>query len=109
MSDASRVSVYTGIESTFGTIATTVNGIPFTSESLKQNTESERSAEIRADRNVADIVRTAISSGGDINTEWRFRGLEDLMRSFFMDGAPRALVVLDCSAKHSWIISPGSI
>ena len=43
--------------------------IRFTGESLAQETDTSASAEIRDDRQLADVVRTNLSAGGDINTE----------------------------------------
>lgn len=57
-------------EVTFGVIpAVTYQELRFTSESLRQDTPTVTSEELRADRQTADIIRTSLSVAGDINLE----------------------------------------
>lgn len=71
MSDANRVAMKYVQESTFGTTpgTPTMKTLRFTSESIKQATQSTRSREIRDDRQIPDVIRTGISVEGDVNFE----------------------------------------
>lgn len=71
MSDANRVAMKYVQESTFGTTPSTptMKTLRFTSESIKQATQSTRSREIRDDRQIPDVIRTGISVEGDVNFE----------------------------------------
>lgn len=53
--------------------------IRVTSESLKQSTDTAASAELREDRQLADLIRTNINAEGDINTEISYESHEELM------------------------------
>lgn len=72
MSDSNRVNLAYVEETTFGTTPSgppTLQDLRFTGESLKQDTGSVTSAEIRSDRNITDLIRNALSASGDINFE----------------------------------------
>ena len=93
MSDSSSVQLYYAEETEWGEIPTqgspegppTLNEFRFTNDSLTQTTESTVTEEIRADRQVADIVRTAVSAGGDVGTELSFGSHDDLLAGGLYD------------------------
>lgn len=82
MSDADSVEVAYGQEATFGTFPspplsgprTNYQKVRLRGESLKQENGTVRSAEIRADRQTTDIIRTAVRTSGAIDIE--FSGLD---------------------------------
>lgn len=53
--------------------------IRMTGETLIQNTDTGNSAEVRDDRQLADLIRTNLSAGGDINNEMSFESHEDFL------------------------------
>lgn len=78
MSDSNRVGLAYVKEVTYGTIpGTQLKNLRFTSESMGQDTDSTTSQEIRADRQVTDLVRTNIKSSGDINGEVSYGAYDD--------------------------------
>lgn len=83
MSDADRVNLSYFEESTFGldTAPGTKKAIRFTGESLKQTTGSSNSAEIRDDRQTADVVRTSIGADGDVNIEFSAETFDDFLEA----------------------------
>lgn len=50
----------------------------FTNESLNRPAQTEVSEEIRSDRQVADIIRTAVEATGDVGIEFSFGAHDDL-------------------------------
>jgi hypothetical protein len=52
-----------------------------TGESLKQDTSTAISAEIRNDRQVSDVVRTNISASGDVSVELSYGAHDDLFEA----------------------------
>lgn len=82
MSDTNRIGLAYIKETTFGTTPSgNLQRIRFTSESLKQETGTTTSNEIRTDRQVPDVVRNSISGAGGIDWElsystqdWLFEG-----------------------------------
>jgi len=93
MSDSSSVQLYYVEESTWGEIpvsggspeAPKLNEFRFTSDSLTQTTETSQSEEIRSDRQVSDIIRTAVSAGGDVGIELSYGSHDDLMAGALAD------------------------
>jgi len=84
MSDANRMTLAYIEESTFGVIEPanpTMQDLRFTSESLRQDTNSTESAEIRADRQIADVIRTGISGAGDISIEYSYSAFDDFFEA----------------------------
>ena len=53
----------------------------FTGESLNANITNVKSNEIRADRNVPDLIQVSASSGGAINVEISYGSFDDLLES----------------------------
>lgn len=76
MSDTNRVQLSIKNEGTYGTppSAATYNILRYTSESLHQETQTMESAEVRADRNIVDVMRSSFSASGDIAFEHHYGG-----------------------------------
>ena len=88
MSDSSSVQLYYVEETTWGEIPAgppTLNEFRFTNESLTQTTETAVSEEIRSDRQVSDIIRTAVSAAGDVGIEFSFASHDDLLQGVLYD------------------------
>ena len=80
MSDSNLASIAIAAESTFGTSPTTgFKSFRYTGESLNYNISNTQSAQIRADRNVNELVRTDASASGDLNFELSYGTLDDLL------------------------------
>ena len=80
MSDSNLASIAIAAESTFGTAPTTgFKTFRYTGESLNYNISNTQSAQIRADRNVNELVRTDASASGDLNFELSYGTLDDLL------------------------------
>jgi hypothetical protein len=87
MSDSSSVQLYYKEETVWGQIPQNpgspqtpkLNEFRFTQDSLKQNTETAVSEEIRSDRQVSDIIRTAVSASGEVGVELSFGSHDDLL------------------------------
>lgn len=70
MSDADRIRVSFAEETTFGVKpGGTYKDLRITGESLRQDTGTSTSAEIRDDRQTPDVIRTDVDAVGDINFE----------------------------------------
>jgi len=89
MSNSSNTQVRIAKEVTFNTTpAVAFDNINVTSETLSTNTSTSNSEFIRADGNIAGVIRTGQGIGGDLNTELQFSDeqddlLEILMRNTF--------------------------
>lgn len=70
-------------EATEGTTPATpaLNELKFTGENLGFNIATNRSNEIRADRNVSDLIRVGADSGGEINGEMSAATYDDFIES----------------------------
>lgn len=68
-------------EDTFGETPDTGNStdLRFTGESLSFSTETETSQEIRADRQIADLIQVGAETSGDIQFELSFGSFDDFM------------------------------
>ncbi len=85
MSDTSRVNLSYLIETTWGQIpAVALNDLRYTSDSLKQATNTTRSQEIRSDRQIPDIIRTRIEAQGGFDLEMSFAVFDDLIAGAMM-------------------------
>jgi hypothetical protein len=75
----------------------------WTGESLALTTTNEVSAEVRADRQVPDVVRTGVDIQGDINIELSFGAFDDLLEGALMSNwsAPLAITGTNISADAS--------
>ena len=84
MSDSSSTQLFYRPEQTWGedpTLASPMNPLRelrFTNESLNYTAQTVVSEEIRSDRQVSDIIRTGIESGGDVGIELSFGAFDDL-------------------------------
>lgn len=77
-----RVLVSYVEESTFGTTPTgNIKELRMTGESLKGDTTTTPSNEIRDDRMISDVMRTMISASGDINFELSYGTYDDFFQS----------------------------
>lgn len=85
MSDANRVLMKYIQEVTYGTTpaSPTMQQMRIVNESLGQDTTSVTSNELRADRQVADFIRTGLSASGDINFELSWSTYDDFFKSSF--------------------------
>lgn len=82
MSDANRIRIAYKAETVYGTVpaSSSLPEVRLTGESLKQDTQSENSAEIRRDRQIAEVVRTNIAVSGDINFEFSATTFVDFLQ-----------------------------
>lgn len=92
MSDSNRVQLSYNVETAWGTNpAAAMRDIRYTGESLKQATNTVSSQEIRADRNIPDLLRVGINGDGDINIEMSHPEspgfLTDFLRGALMSAA----------------------
>jgi hypothetical protein len=82
MSDANRVALIYAEETTYGTPpGGTYQALRITGETLAPTVTYTQSAELRADRQVADRIRTNIGGGGPINFEMSYGGLDTLLEA----------------------------
>jgi hypothetical protein len=63
---------------------TAYNELRHTGESLKQDTTTQESNEIRDDRQVADVKRSSVSASGDINFELSYGAFDDFIAAALM-------------------------
>lgn len=86
MTDTNRVSLYLLPETTWGTTPATGawETLRYTGESLQLNVDTANSSEIRADRNVEDIIRTSENVSGDINFEFSHGTFDSLLEGLMM-------------------------
>ena len=85
IASSSMTGLYYVEESEWGvTPAAALNELRWTGESLAQTTSSEVSNEVRADRQVPDVVRTDIETQGDVNIELSYGAYDDLLEGALM-------------------------
>lgn len=85
MSDTSRVNLSYLVETTWGQVpAAALTDLRFTSERLKQATNTTRSREIRSDRQIPDIIRTRIEAQGGFDFEMSYGAFDDLIAGAMM-------------------------
>jgi hypothetical protein len=84
MSDSSSTQLFYRPEGTWGedpTVASPLlplRELRFTNESLNFSAQTAVSEEIRSDRQVSDIIRTGVETGGDVGIELSFGAFDDL-------------------------------
>jgi hypothetical protein len=84
MSDSSSTQLFYRPENAWGEDPSThspqeaLRELRFTQEGLNFTANTEVSEEIRSDRQVSDIIRTGIESGGDVGIEFSFGAHDDL-------------------------------
>jgi len=79
-----------GVQTACGTPATDLTALRFTSETLNQTATSIQSDEITPNRNVYDLVRTAISVAGQVNIDFSYEMYDD-----FLQGLLQSATALD--------------
>lgn len=94
MSDSSSVQLFFVEETVWGVIPVdlvspeanpNLEEFRFTNDSLTQTTESAVSEEIRSDRQVSDIIRTAVSASGEVGIELSFASHDALLAGALYD------------------------
>lgn len=79
---ANRVLLSYIAETTYGTTPSgNLTEIRMTGESLKGDTTTTESGEIRDDRMISDVLRTMISASGDINFELSYGSFDDFFEA----------------------------
>lgn len=71
-------------ESTFGVVPSgppTLQNLRFTSESLKQATQTVLSQEIRSTRDIADVIRVGVNSAGGVEGELSYGTYDDFFEA----------------------------
>jgi len=104
MSDTSRVQLAALKEVTWGvTPASAMTNTRMTAESLKYNIGTDKSEEIRSDRQLADLIQTSFGASGDVNVEFSYGSydpfIESAMYSTFSTAA--SISSSDISAANS--------
>ncbi len=98
MADSSRAQLYYLAETTWGaTPAAALTQMRFTAESLGFQIQNTTSREVRADRQVADLIQTGAEATGSVELELSYGAHDALMAAalFSTWGAPVALAVAD--------------
>lgn len=94
MSDANRAQLYAVKESSYGvTPSSALNELRYAGESLKQTITNVQSKEIRADRQVTDLIRTNFEPQGGFNGELSYAAYDDLFESLFANAWGSALTL----------------
>lgn len=105
MSEADRLRLSYAVESTYGTFPTTqFKPLRFTSESIKQATETVQSQEIRGDRQRGKVARTKINAAGGLNYHLSYSTYDDFIKwALFSSGWSTAAAITgtDISAAAS--------
>jgi len=90
MADSSRTQLRIYKETTWGETPSTGNkmtDLNVVGETLSQQTQTQRSQNIRSDTNTSTVNRTGIAAAGDINVEMNFGSGLDLLLAAVMRGA----------------------
>ena len=109
--DANSAEIRFVEETTYGTTPSgppTLQVLRYTSDSLKQTTDSTTSNEIRADRAIADVIRTGARAVGDINGELSYGTYDELIRAAYLDTAYSS-AINDTDTTYSMVASDNSI
>lgn len=92
--DSSLMKLAFEEEVTFGTApATQPTDIRWTGESLKQDTSTTESQEIRDDRQIPDVVRTGINAAGDINFEFSYGAHDEMLQAALLSAVWTTAIV----------------
>ncbi len=101
MSNSSQVQFRFLKEVEWGvTPASAMTNLNITSESLDVNTDTANSEFIRSDTNLAGVVRTSVTSGGDVGIELQYGAYDD-----FLEGALRGAFATDAGVTASTTIA----
>jgi len=86
MSDANRIRMSYIAEDTYGETKTGSNlqTLRLTGESVKMDTDTTSSNELRSDRQTSDIIRNNISASGSIEWEMSYGAYDDLIAAWLM-------------------------
>lgn len=105
MVDSSRTRLASIVEVTYGTTPATPTFLNqrFVSESLNANIENVVSNEIRADRNVTDLIQVGQNAGGSVNIELSY-GSFDIWLESVMFGAWATDVLKNGTTQKSFTI-----
>lgn len=105
MVDSSRTRLSYIAEATYGTTPATpaFQNLRFTSEGLNANIENIVSNEIRADRNVTDLIQVGQNAGGPINFELSY-GTFDAFLESVMFGAWATNVLKNASTQKAFTL-----
>lgn len=96
MSEANRVDVAYIEEVTFGTTpASALTSMRKTGESLAFNVANISSQEIRADRQIPDLIQTGAESGGGVDFEMSYAAFDDLFEGALWNSWGSALTITD--------------
>lgn len=98
MADSSRAQLYYLAESAWGvTPAAALTQMRFTGESLGFQIQNTTSREVRADRQVADLIQTGAEASGSVELELSYGAHDPLLAAalFSAWGAPVAISVAD--------------
>lgn len=104
MADSSRAQLYYLAEPTWGaTPAAALTQMRFTAESLGFQIQNTTSREVRADRQVADLIQTGAEASGSVEVELSYGAHDALLAAalFSAWGAPVAVSVADDIAASS--------
>lgn len=125
MSDSSSTQLFYRPENTWGEDPAAgfspllpLRELRFTNESLNFTAQTAVSEEIRSDRQVSDIIRTGVETGGDVGVELSFGAFDDLFEgalysdwSAVLDsssGSPAAVPFLIAGSPDGSTIAAGS-
>jgi hypothetical protein len=83
MTNSSQTRLAYVVESVYGTTPATptFKEARFTGESMNANIETTTSNEIRADRNVTDVIQTGQNAGGAVDIELSYGSFDDWLES----------------------------
>lgn len=98
MADSSRAQLYYLAESTWGaTPAAALTQMRFTAESLGFQIQNTTSREVRADRQVADLIQTGAEASGSVEVELSYGAHDALLAAalFSAWGTPVAVSAVD--------------
>lgn len=94
MSDSSRSQLYYVKEDTLGVVpASALNELRFTGESLAYGIQTTTSNEIRADRQVTDLIRTGAEANGGFNFEMSYGTYDELLAGMLFSSFSTAVAV----------------
>jgi hypothetical protein len=111
MSDANRVQLAYVEESTFAAKETGSNLqiLRYKGETLKQDTGTTVSEEIRSDRQISDIARIGVSASGGIDFELSYGSHEELIKAALQSSGWSAEVKISASWTISAVAADNSI
>lgn len=94
MADSSRAQLYYVKESLWSvTPAAAMSALRFTGESLGYNISTTTSQEVRADRQVTDLIQTGATASGSVNVEYSFAAYDALIESALFSAWSPAIAI----------------